>query len=67
MGLLLAVVCGLLIVLASVVVEHVALGVQALVVAAPGLRSGSAPALEHRLSSYGTWAQLPCGMGDLPR
>ena len=31
--------CGLLIVLAPVLVEHVALGVQALVVVARGLRS----------------------------
>ena len=46
MGLLFVVVCGLLIVLASVVVEHVALGVQTLLGVARGLRSDAAWAQE---------------------
>ena len=44
-----------------------ALGEQALVVVVLGLSSCSSLALEHRLSSCGAWAQLLCGMWDLPR
>ena len=52
-------VCGLLIVLASFVVEHVALGVQALVVVVHGLRSGARGLRSgaRGLRSGGTWAQ----------
>ena len=32
-----------------------------------GFHSCSSWALEHRLSSWGTWAQLLCSMWDLPR
>ena len=43
-----------------------ALGTWASVVVACGLSSCVSWALEHRLSSCGTWAQLLCGMWDLP-
>ena len=42
-------------------------GVWASVVAAPGLSSCSSWALEHRLTSCGTWVQLLCRMWQLPR
>ena len=42
------------------------LGTQASVVVACGLSSCGLQALEHRLSSCGTQAQLLCGMWDLP-
>ena len=44
-----------------------ALGAQASVVVAHGLSSCGLRALELRLSSCGTWAQLLHGMWDLPR
>ena len=44
-----------------------ALGAQASVVVARGLSSCVSQALEHRLSSCGTWASLLHGMWDLPR
>ena len=56
----------LLIVVASLVAEHRLWGPQASAVAAPGLSSCSSPALEHRLSSYGTRAQLLPGTWGLP-
>ena len=72
-GLLLVVVCGLLIVVASLVVEH---GLQVCrlqqlwhtgsVVVAHRLSSCGSWALEHRLSSCGAQAQLLGGMWDLP-
>ena len=43
-----------------------ALGTWASVVVSRGLSSCGSRALEHRLSSCGTWAQLLCGMWDLP-
>ena len=43
-----------------------ALGTQASVVAAHELSSCGSQALEHRLSSYGAWAQLLRGMWGLP-
>ena len=55
-GLLFIAVCGLLIVVASPVAEHRALGVRASVVVARGLSSCGSRVLEHRLSSCGTWA-----------
>ena len=52
----------------SVRVSHCRLsGVQASVLAAPGLSSCGSQALEHRLSSGGAWAYLLQGMWDLPR
>ena len=57
-GLLFVVVHGLLIAVASLVVEH---GLQA-----RGLSSCGSRALEHRLSSCGAQAQLLRGMWDLP-
>ena len=53
-GLLFVAVCGLLIEVASLGAR--ALGAQASVVAACGLSSCGSQALEHRLSSCGTWA-----------
>ena len=44
-----------------------ALGAQASVVAAHWLSSRGSRALEHKLSSCGTWAELLHGMWDLPR
>ena len=43
-----------------------ALGAQASVAVPRRLSSCGSRALEHRLSSCGTWAQLLCGMWDLP-
>ena len=43
-----------------------ALGIQASVVVTCWLNNCSSWALEHRLSSCGSWAQLPSGMWDLP-
>ena len=57
-GLLFIAVHGLLIAVASLVVEH---GLQAC-----GLSSCGSRALERRLGSCGTWAQLLRGMWDLP-
>ena len=59
--------CRLLIVVASLVTEHGLQGAQATVVGAGGLNSCSFWALEHRLGSCGTQAQLLHGMWDLPR
>ena len=63
--LLFIVVCGLLIAVASLFVEH---GLQSAgsVVVARGLSSCDSRALERRLSSCGAWAQLFHGMWDLP-
>ena len=55
-GLLLVAVRRLLIVVASLAVEHQALGMQASVVAACRLSSCGSRRLEHRLSSCGAWA-----------
>ena len=63
--LLFVAVCGLLIVVASLVVEH-GLQAQASVVVAHGLSNCDSRALERRLSSCGARAQLLCGMWDLP-
>ena len=57
-GLLFVAVCGLLIAVASFVAEHR--------LQAPGFRSCGAWAVERRLSSCGTQAQLLRGMWDLP-
>ena len=64
-GYFLVVVCGLLIVVACLVVAHSFWGTQASVAAASGLSSCTSGALEHRLNS-GMWAQLLCCMRDLP-
>ena len=66
-GLLFDAVRGLLIVVASPVAEHQLQGVWASVVVARGLSSCGSQALECRLSSCGTWAQLLRGMWDLPQ
>ena len=55
-GFLFIAVCGLLIVVASLVAEHGALGACASVVVARGLSSCGLQALEHRLSSCGAQA-----------
>ena len=55
-GLLFIVMHGLFIAVASFTTEHGLWGVQTSVVAVYGLRSFSSRALEHRLSSCGTWA-----------
>ena len=55
-GFSLVAVCGLLIATASLVVEHGLQGVQASVVAAPGLSRCGFQAVECRLSSCGTYA-----------
>ena len=55
-----AVVCGLLISVASLVIEHRLSDTQASVVVGPW-------ALNHRLNSCSTWAQLLRGRWDLPR
>ena len=47
-------VCGLLIAVASLVLEL------------SGFSSGSPQTLEHRLSSCGTWAKMSRGMWDIP-
>ena len=57
---------GLLVAMASPVVEHGLWGAQASVVVAHGLSSRGSRALEHRPNSCGTWAWLLCGMWDLP-
>ena len=57
-GLLFTVVHGLLIAMASLVVEHR--------LQAHGLSSCASSVLERRLSSCGVRAQLLCGMWDLP-
>ena len=64
-GLLFVVVHGLPIVVASRCGAW-ALGVRASIVVARGLSSCGSQALEHRLSSCGTRAELLCGMWDLP-
>ena len=66
-GCALVVVHRLLIVVASLVVEHGLQNVQASAGAAQGLGGCSSGALKHRLNSYGAWAQLLCNMWDLPR
>ena len=55
----------LLIVVASLVTKHGLQGVQVSVVAAHGLSSCGSPALKHRLSSCGAWAQLLGGMWEI--
>ena len=62
----LAAVHGLLIVVASLVMERGLQDTQAYVVAARGLRSCGSQALEHRLNSCGAQASLLHGMWDLP-
>ena len=57
----------LLIAVASLAAEHGLQGTWASVVAARGLGSRSSWALEHRVSSCDTGAQLLCSMWDLPR
>ena len=52
---------------ASLVVEHGALGAWASVVVALRLSSCGSRAPEHRFSSCGAWASLLRGMWDLPR
>ena len=58
---------GLLIAVASLVKGHGLLGAWASVTAACGLSSCGSWALEYRLSSWGAWAWLLCGLWDLPR
>ena len=65
-GYSLAVVCGLLTVVISLVAEHGLQGAGASVLVARDLRSCGSQALEHRLSGCGTWAQLLHSMWDLP-
>ena len=65
-GLSLVVVPGLLIAVASLVAEHWLQGVWASGVAACGLNSCGSRALEHRLNSCVSQAQLLRGMWDLP-
>ena len=55
-GLLFIVVCRLLIEMASLVVDYRLLGVQTSVATAHGLSNCGSQTLEHRLSSFGTWA-----------
>ena len=55
----------LLLVVSSLVVEHGFQGMWALVVVAHGLCIYGSRALEHRLNSCGTRAQLPHGLWDL--
>ena len=59
--------CALLIVVASVVVEHRLSGAQASVAATHGLSGCGSWGLEDRLNSCGTRALLLCSMWDLPR
>ena len=66
-GLLFVAVHGLLIAVASLVVEHGLQGTRASVVVARGLSSCGSQALELRLSSCDAQAQLLRGMWDLPR
>ena len=61
-----AVVLRLLIMVASLTVEHGLQGTQASAVAARGLNSCSSWALEHRLNSRGAGAQFLRGMWDPP-
>ena len=62
----LVVVCGLLIVVASLVRQHGLQGTQASVAVAHGLSSCISLALEHRLGSWGTWVQLLHGTWNFP-
>ena len=57
--------CRLLVVMASLVVEHGLLGAWASVIAARGLSSCGSRSLEHRLKSCGTRTLLLQGMWDL--
>ena len=57
-GATLAVVCGFLIAVASLVVEHRLKGAQASAAAAPGLWSRGLVVEEHRLSGCGTQASV---------
>ena len=54
--LLFIVVCGLLIEMASLVVDYRLSGVQTSVAVAHGLSSRGSQTLEHTLHSFGTWA-----------
>ena len=65
MGYSVAVVCRLLIGVASLAAEHRPLGTQASMVAVCGFCSCSSPALEHRLSSSDT-TKLHLGLWSLP-
>ena len=51
----------------SLAVERGLSGSRASVVAARSLSICGPQALEHRLSTYSTWAKLLCSMWDLPR
>ena len=66
-GYFLVTVLGLLIAVASLVLEHKLKGVRASIIWAHGLSSCSCWVLEHRLSSCGMWALLPHEMWDFPR
>ena len=63
----LAEMCGLLVTVASLAVEHGLQGIRVSVAAARGLSSCGSQGLEHRLNSCGIWAQLLYGMWDFPR
>ena len=65
MGYSVAIVCRLLIGVASLAAEHRPLGTQASMVAVCGFCSCSSPALEHRLSSCDT-TKLHLGLWGLP-
>ena len=65
-GVTLIVVCGLLIAVASLVMELRPQDAWASVVAARGLSTYGSLALELGLSNCGPWAQLLYGMQDLP-
>ena len=65
-GLLFVTVPGLLTAVASPVAEHGLQDMWASIVAECGLSSYGSQALEHRLSSCGTRAQLLCGMWIFP-
>jgi len=57
---------GLLVSVAYFVAEHGLWGMWASVVVACELSSVGSRALECRLNGFGTWAQLICGMWNLP-
>ena len=66
-GLLFAAVCRLLIAMASLVAEHRLQGAWASVLnCSKWAQQLQLWALEHRLNSCNAWAQLICGMWDIP-
>ena len=63
----LVVMCRLLIAVAPLIADHRLQGTRVSVVVAYELSSCGSWTLERRLNSYGPWAQLLCGMRNLPR